>query len=257
MNKVLDIFKTIILNILATLIITIVSSIWSKLELNLFWLCVFLVIITIIQSFVQLILALWKKFSFRAYNYRGKDIKYDYIILNYKINKIENGKMLDYKLECSRELIIQSNKKNLDRILDKYLWTGKNPASIPETGKNIQSIMPLAKKPGIWNFYEILFYKRIDKKEQINIAYKWPEIKDCKSSSPFVSMPTEVPTKKLTFNIDLGSEYANQKLILEEYRSIDSDIVLSKNEYRMDENGKCTIEIYPKRFRYHIVSWNW
>jgi alpha-L-fucosidase len=118
-------------------------------------------------------------------------------------------------------------------------------------------IQKLEDKPGVWKYFEVIFNKRIKKGETININYKWPTIDDCKSSSPFISTLTDVPTKKLIFKINLGQKYAGNIVYMEERRSIDGDNMLDRNEYSLDHNGCVTIPISPHRFRYFIVFWKW
>ena len=107
-------------------------------------------------------------------------------------------------------------------------------------------------------FYDIIFDDCILKGETRVINNTFPNIKDCKSSRPFVASSTEDPTKKLIFNINLGREYANKEVVIETFRSNDSCYPINKKEMHFDEEGKLYYtETRPKRFRYYVVSWSW
>ena len=161
------------------------------------------------------------------------------------------------ELDLSREITVQSDIPELDRIKDKYLWTGKSEAKIPIGQNNVRSIQQLEDKPGVWKYFEVIFNRRIQKGDQIELKYKWPNIPDCKTASPFISTLTDVPTKQIVFRINLGSKYAKQSIYVEERRSIDGDNLLKHYEYALNESGSIELTFSPKRFRYFIVFWKW
>lgn len=163
----------------------------------------------------------------------------------------------DDSLSVSRSVDVKSNVNGLDRIKDRYLWTGDSDANLPKRGKNVLSIHP-EESIGIWKYYSVNFNQVISKGNNLRVAYKWPKIKNCTSSSPFVSTDTEYDTKKILIDVNLGKEYANKELMLEEYRSIESECPISSTRAQFDEEGRYQWVISrPKRYRYFRVRWTW
>ncbi len=258
---VTEIIIAVIVNLCASAILAICSVIWNQFNWDFIWLSIIFAIIIVIQLIALVCYIVWNKKSYKSYYYPCKKIDYKYIIeemtINYTLNtkKFESG-FID-ELNLSREIAICSDCNALDRINDKYIWTGKSEAKLPHGKANVRSIQKLEDKPGIWKYFEVVFDRRLQKGEKINLSYQWPTIKMCKTSSPFISTLTDVPTKKIIFNINLGSDYAGKKIHIEERRSIDGDNMLDCCEYQLDEKGCKKIPVYPHRFRYFIVFWKW
>ncbi len=170
---------------------------------------------------------------------------------------IEYHRHHDDSLSVSRTINIESNVNGLDRIKDRYLWTGESDAALPKRGQNVSSIHS-EESIGIWRYFSINFNQTLNKGNALRIGYKWNKIPNCKTSSPFVSTDTEYETKNIIFDIKLGKEYANRDVILEEFRSIESEVPILSSRCRLDEEGHYRWEINrPIRYRYYRVRWSW
>lgn len=179
------------------------------------------------------------------YSYESKTLKYD---------RDDKNDTLTFKKSAS----IKSNVNGLVGIDDRFIWTGAENINLPEKGKNVSSIH-LNVSRGIWTYFTVRFKETLSKGDTIKIGYKWNKIQRCQSSSPFVSTDTEYATKLIVFDINLGKEYANRELYLEEFRSIDSeDCPIDVVHVRFDEFGRYRWEISrPSRYRYFRVRWEW
>lgn len=214
-----------------------------------------LLVILFLQFFVVVLIVVKNFSSYKSYHYSWFKIKPQCIFLEkIAIYKRDNNDVLNFK----RKAVLKGTKDD-NRITDKFIWTGNNPASIPIKGKNVQEIREQKERKGVWKFFDIILDKQLRKGKVREISYNWKPILNCSSSSPFVSQSTEEPTKLLRFEIDLGVAYANKEIILEEYRAIDANVPLNEIEgQKFDDNGKYVWKIKkPKRFRYYIARWEW
>ena len=94
-----------------------------------------------------------------------------------------------------------SSEINIDNIQGQFIWTGNKEVCLPKD--KIEYQFNSVKKKGIWTFYQIHFTPSILKGDEKEIITEYESIDDCTSSSPFVSVTTEEPTKKITFNLEL------------------------------------------------------
>lgn len=214
-----------------------------------------LMVIIFVQFIIYVAILIRNMTSYKAYHYPWLKIRahYDYLKKVVIYQRDEND-ILHFK----REAEIKANG-DVHMVLDKFIWTGKSEATIPMKGRNVQEIREQKERKGVWKFFDIVLNKQLRKGKTLDISYDWVPIKDCSTSSPFVSQSTEEPTAYLKFEIDLGAEYANKEIILEEYRAIDSNAPLNEIEgEKFDHNGRYVWEIKkPKRFRYYIARWEW
>ena len=235
-------------------IILMCSSVYHYIKKNLNLASLILIIASTVFFASFIIFKIKQKNSYKSYSYPRKKIRPRFEVIKKEISYI---KTKDDKLIFKRKMHILSKIDSLKTISDRYIWTGKSDVVLPKEGKSIEEIIPHPNKKGVWKFYDIELSRCIDKGEEIEIDYKWPKISNCSSSSPFVSMSTEEPTKLLVFHINLGKEYRGRKVILEEFRSIDGSYLLRTEEHEFDNAGKVNIPVPPKRFRYYIARWNW
>jgi len=259
-NKISQIILGTITSIISGIILTIITTLWEKFQLNLITLCIVLSVVIFIETSVIIGIQLWKRNSYKSTYYPFRKIQYKYEFkyreIFYKmVERVENNQTF-YDLEFSRKVTVVATSNECDRISERYIWTGNSESSIPKAGKNVQDINQQVHQPGIWNYYDVIF-RKLGKHKEIDLEYKWPTIQNCKSASPFVSTSTDTPTKELIFNIDLGKNYANKDLWLEEHRSIDGSNLLSTKDYQFDDEGKCIIKLHPKRFRHFQINWKW
>ncbi|MCH5160023.1 MAG: hypothetical protein J1F66_04150 [Clostridiales bacterium] len=256
-----EILIGLLVNIAVVILLKVVSYIWDAMQwqnIHLNYLLGAIIVLHWIGIFIYII---WRKKSYKSCYYPRKRTKYDYIfeknIIDYTLVKSNNGKGNDTELHLSRKVEVLSKRNGLDGIPDKYVWTGRKEAKLPTGGKNIRAIIERKDKPGVWKYLHIYFNKPIDENESINIEYDWPTLTDYKSSSPFVSASSDIPTKLLEFNLNFGSEHAGKKVYLVVRRSMDGANILYQEEYSLDDKGQQTIPIKPQRFRYYMVFWTW
>lgn len=207
--------------------------------------------------------AIWNSVSYRSYHYPWLKIRTMY---NYKVLKktISYKRTDEDKLIYKRSLEIQSLANRLESVNDKFIWTGVHdkPLKItPDKDENGRvNIKKITKKSriGIWSYFSMELLNHMTKGEKQTIAYKWPMISNCSLSSPFFSSSTDELTKSLELKLSLGKEYANQQIICEEFRAIESDYKISSVVHNLDESGSYTWNIPRiKRFRYYRIRWSW
>ncbi len=210
----------------------------------------------VVETIVLIIFRIWNHVSYKAYRYPADKLTIDY---EFTKKRIYYEVLADDKLRYSRTMTIRVLKGTKDCIMDQYLWTGKKEAILPTAGQHVRKIesCPLI---GIWKTFRITFVSPVERNHELTYTYNWPLIESCKSSSPFVSVSTEEPTKEIEFSIKLGHLYSNKEVTIQEFRSIESpsDQPLSQVSLHFDEGGDLHHTIKnPKRFRYYRVLWTW
>lgn len=221
----------------------------SNLELGLI-----IALCTIIIAII--IYVIWNAFSYKSYRYPYRKIR---DITTYEIleKKIIYKRTSDDHLQFSRTMEIKS-RSNRTSISDKYIWTGEQNGALKIIPVKGVSAIKEQSKIGIWRYIELELQNHIDKGETRKISYRWKSIEKCRSSSPFFSTSTEEPTKKLSLEVDLGTEYANQEIRCETFRALESDYPISTEVYHLDEQGRYSWNVPRiKRFRYYRVRWSW
>lgn len=220
--------------------------------------CILLAIIFFILLAIC-IKTIWSRFSFKSYHYPRKQINqsYNYFYVSREFNySLEANKQLRYV----RSAIIQSTANKVEQIRDKYIWTGKTDKPLTvNRGKGISSITS-GIRLGVWNFIDLKLKDPLRGKgsQSVPLQYSWGPIDNYKTSSPFFSASTEIPTKKITMKLTLGKEYENQEIFCEVYQSSNSDILIKRESYKLDCQGSFTWVVQDvKRFRCYLVRWNW
>lgn len=255
-----------IISLINPIITAIIITIWHYLKQSFSTLDIILIILLAIQTIAFIGFAIWRNISYKSYHYYHHSIKPDFIVLeqtvNYKVNKQattdpNKKEKFEYTLDFSNKRNIKCCVDRLERIPGKYIWTGKDKASLPRSTSKHQ-VRSVNKNKGFWSLYDISFKNCLLKGQTATINNAFPTIKNCKSSCPFVACSTEEPTKKLTFNVELGREYSGQELTIETYRSSDSFYPIESKKGSFDANGIFEYTINkPKRFRYFVISWSW
>lgn len=204
---------------------------------------------------------IWRRVSWKAYHYPNSKIKSNYTVIEktitYKLEDKADGKSVAY----SRSMTIKPTVHHLQSITGKFLWTGSSKPRFPSDAKIIDGISEFTtygERIGIWNYYGICFDPELTKGEKHHLAYAWPPLRDYETSSPFIAASTEEPTKKLTYIVDLGSDYANAEYQVEELQSMEGGMTLKTSKGHFDQNGR--VEWSPKkikRFRYYRFRWSW
>lgn len=223
---------------------------------------VFLICILIIVLSVALGKAIWNSTSYKSYYYPWLKVRTMY---NYKVLKkvISYERTDDDVLKYKRSLRIQSCANRLESVNDKYIWTGGQSEQlgiVPDKNdageKTIKKITPM-RKMGTWNYFNMELRNHMTKGEKQTLAYKWLPVYDCRESSPFFSASTDAETKALVLKLSLGKRYANQQIICEEFRAVESDYKISSVVHNLDEQGNYTWEPKVKRFRHYRIRWSW
>lgn len=243
---------------LAPTIGAVAAVIWKSISKSFSILDLIFMGIIIVESAFVIGFAIWRNCSYKSYHYPTLKIRPTYIVkdqvVDYKIKQRTRGKRTK-KLHFSNTRTIRS-RINLHTIPGRFFWTGNEKAGLPKKQLGYE-FNPVENK-GIWTFYEIHLRECLLKGREMEIKSEYPPIDDCTSSSPFVSVTTEEPTKKITFNLELGDSIVGDTITFEEYRANGSSIPINSEKINLDKNGSVTYVIdKPKRFRYYILSWVW
>lgn len=253
-NNILTIL-IIIFPIITTSLSILVGYIYKSLN----WLNIVLIIIVILVSIVFIIKTIWNLISYKSYYYPWLKIRKNY---NYEIieKKIIYKRTSNDVLQYSRHMTIKSCSNRLSYIFDKYIWTGLQSKPIEITP--LKGIINIESKSriGIWRYFMIELDNHINNGATKELSYKWPEIECCSKSSPFFSVSTDDPTKKIVLSLELGEEYANQEIVCEEFRAIDADYPISIKRANLNDKGVYEWIIKKpkiKRFRQYRIRWSW
>ncbi|MCM1236770.1 MAG: hypothetical protein NC489_42380 [Ruminococcus flavefaciens] len=218
-----------------------------------------LIIIVTIFSVSIIFKTIWNIVSYKSYHYPWRKIRnnYNYEIIERKITYTRTPKDV---LQYSRYMNIKACSNHINYIIDKYFWTGNIPDTINiEPSKGISNIENKS-RIGIWRYFMMELDNHINRGDTKEIEYKWPDIEACSQSSPFFSVSTDSPTKKITLSLNLGKEYANQEIVCEEFTAIDADYPIKVQSAQLDDNGIYTWIIQKqkiKRFRQYRIRWSW
>jgi hypothetical protein len=217
--------------------------------LEIILLCLIIAIMIPLASYL-----IWRRRSCYSYYYPRAKIKPDYIVNERKISYSVTADGLHY----SRKLTVRSCRNYLNKIIDKFIWTGANQPGIPTAGKNVESVNG-SDLIGVWRYFEITLSTPLTKKaKSLEFSYEWPIMSDYQSSSPFASVSTGEPTKKIIVEVRLGDKYAEKNLVLEEFQALEGLLPIDCSSAQFDEHGCYTWEIKrPQRFRYYRIRWNW
>lgn len=262
MQKIKEWLISNILNILIIIVPAITASvpiIVGYVSNSLSYLSIILIIILMIFSGTLIIKTIWNITSYKSYKYPWFKIRnnYNYVVIE---KKIKYRRTSNDVLQYSRYMNIKACSNRISYVFDKYIWTGNMPDKIKiEPLKGIINIENKS-RIGIWRYFMIELDNHINKGETKELEYKWPDIDSCSKSSPFFSVSTDDPTKKIILSLELGEEYANQEIICEEFRAIDADYPISVKREKLDEKGiyEWKIEKHRiKRFRQYRIRWSW
>lgn len=218
-----------------------------------------LIIIIIIFSCAIIVKTIWNITSYKSYQYPWFKIRKNY---NYEVieKKIIYQRTPEDVLKYSRYMNIKACSNRITHVLDKYIWTGNMPNTIKITPS--KGIMDIENKSriGIWRYFTMELDNHINRGETKELEYTWPDINSCTNSSPFFSVSTDDPTKKIVLSLELGEDYAEQEIICEEFRAIDADFPINYRKEKLNQKGvyEWTIEKRKiKRFRQYRIRWSW
>lgn len=261
-QRIKDWFINNILTIVLTIgpgILSVFTTVMAYIKGIISYIDLILIIIILGLVFYIIIKNIWQHLNYRSYHYPWTKINtaYNYIVLEKQVKYSMDEKNI---LHFSRSLKIKSCSNRLGFLLDKYIWTGEK---VPEIKvMPVEGIANIANKTriGIWNYFVLELNDYIEKGEERILSYKWSDIPDCKKSSPFFSTSTDEPTQKVILSVELGKEYANQEIVCEEFRAIESDYPIYVEKARLDDYGRYKWEIPKhkvKRFRHYRIRWSW
>ena len=253
-NNILTILTIIFPIITATLPI-IIGFISNSMNL----LSITLITFIIIFSIIMIIKNIWNITSYKSYHYPWLKIRNNY---NYEVieKKITYKRTANDVLQYSRYMNIKACSNRVNYVFDKYIWTGNNTDVLKiELSKGIINIENKS-RIGIWRYFMMELDNHINKGETKELAYKWPNINCCSKSSPFFSVSTDDPTKKIILSLELGEQYAGQEIVCEEFRAIEADFPIATETHHLNDKGIYEWEIKKpkiKRFRQYRIRWAW
>lgn len=158
-------------------------------------------------------------------------------------------------LHFSRTTKARALTNNIDRYVDKFLWTG-GKTDIPTSTGDVESSSQVV-NAGIWTIFECKINRSLRKGEVANIVNIWPQLDNWRSSDPFVSTSADSPTEKIVFDIRIPDCFrSSDRVIIEEMRSIES-ILPFKTEERKFEGMRFRYEVSPSLFRHFRIRWAW
>lgn len=197
-------------------------------------------------------LVLWYRSTrqtYVAYPYPGFSLR---IIEKRIVYRVDDDGILHF----SRILKVKALSDNVDRYVDKFVWTGGNSA-LPHPGVGVSEIRPLG-TAGIWTFYDSSFSMNLRKGESLDIESIWPPL-DIHSSRPFVSTASDEPTDKIIFELTVPAKFRKDDVVLlEDLRSIESIHPFHTiKDKRFNEKGELKWEFKPNHYRHYRVRWEW
>jgi hypothetical protein len=160
----------------------------------------------------------------------------------------------DHILSYSRRFRVKALEDNIDDFIDQFVWTG-GAAGVPLPGVGVTTVEPRL-QAGIWTYYTARFPRHLKKGETHEFVVTWPPIKNWLDSSPFVSSSTDLPTRELTFIIDIPTEAIRAAAFGEEMRSIESAFPMNTVDLSFDR-GRLQWSPRTKLYRHYRVRWSW
>ncbi|MCM1127551.1 MAG: hypothetical protein NC429_13900 [Lachnospiraceae bacterium] len=162
-------------------------------------------------------------------------------------------------MKYSKSVDIVSKVNNLDRFEDKYSWSSYGKDIKVEPISSEHEINYLAAQ-NVWTRFEILFNKRLAKKEAINTGFKINKLVDeLGIAKPFLSLSTygKVKERKMVVIILQNLEPKNGKF--EIYLGGQAGKVLKSEplEYDRTIGGYQKIIKYPRVGRTYSIVWEW
>ena len=163
------------------------------------------------------------------------------------------------EMEYSKSVDIVSKVNNLDRIEEKYSWSsyGKNVKVEP---MRVEHEINYLAAQNVWTRFEILFNKRLAKKELINTGFKVNGLVDeLGIAKPFLSLSTywKIKERKMVVIIPQNLEPQNGRF--EIYLGGQAGKVLKSEplEYDRTIGGYQKTIKYPRTGRTYSIVWEW
>ena len=159
------------------------------------------------------------------------------------------------RMRYSRKWTLQARRDGLDRLTDKYSWTGTGSVqlSAPLNGQDVQH----RDRRGVWQQYDILFGRQISKGDEIDVEVVWDLEDTLETAVDFFSTSIDKPTDKLEmiFRAYQGSRI--EDVLLERCRTLELDQAYWTEARRPDDDRLVRWEIRKPTFGHHYrVSWN-
>jgi len=126
----------------------------------------------------------------------------DYEILEKEVTYVYVNRINHY---YTKRLRIRSLIHNLSFIVDKYNWTGNGTLFIQSLIPEL-SVRRMGRR-NIWHLYSVDFPANIRKREEQEIFIRWDLTDSQQQFRPFISQTIEVPTKKLTFRLQVPESF--------------------------------------------------
>ena len=150
---------------------------------------------------------------------------------------------------------LKASRSNLDRLTDKYLWTGRGEIDVAPVLVS-QEYREIGKR-SVWTYFDVHFGRVLSRKEVIDVALQWSLTDEEGSAVPFFSATITRPTGELEFELGLPPEAGVTEVLCEKTNGIDSAVTYETETIELDKHGEATWTIKnPKLLHHYVVSWS-
>ncbi len=163
------------------------------------------------------------------------------------------------EMEYSKKVDVISKGNNLDKIEQKYSWSSYSGGIKVEPMYSEQEINFLAAQ-NVWTRFEILFNKRLAKKEVISTGFRVVGLVDGLGiSKPFLSLSTDNKVQERKMIVKIPRELKPLNCKFEIYLGGPSGRVLKSEplEYDKSIGGYQKSINYPRRGWTYSIIWEW
>lgn len=195
---------------------------------------------------------MYVRLSFAMYHYPRVTPHYTVIEKTYHYTVNNNDELI-----FSRKVKIKARQDQVERYLDKFVWTG-GTSSIPQPGPGCAATTAELERVGIWTFYSTTLERSLRRGEEAEFTVIWPPLANWRQSKPFVSASSEEPTKRINFIVEVPPDSLRDNIAyFEEMRSIDSNYAFKTNTGLKFDRGRIEVNVDAKLYRYYRLRWSW
>lgn len=181
----------------------------------------------------------------------------DFEPMDYDFQMIEKSIMTDYesrgKIIHRKKYKIKALRNGVDRMTDRYNWTGNGLVEIESKKKGQE--LHLLPPQSVWRRYELRFDRSLRKGDVIDCEIELTIEDDEKASVPFLSTTVTEPTKSLSMSVRLSQEFGVSYVIFDKRPSMSSETSLGSESVELD-NGLAIWKIKsPKLYHHYEIRW--